>query len=247
MDEKNRVFIFDKKELALIFVFMILIAITSFAFGVKIGKSFSLQKGGISFYDKEKVDLKSIEEERMDDVTKKMMVSSREEIRPNVDKTYKKLEEEFEKINRVALEDGPQTTSNANEKIARSVSSIPSNVSVTSSETANITAANSAPNNSVNSVNSVNSNNNIAGAGMGAGKYTIQIGSYQLESDAMKFADGFRVRGYNPILSEVRIPDKGVWYRVSLGSFNNISDAKDYINKEESLFQGQDYIITEFN
>ncbi|MBF0360008.1 MAG: SPOR domain-containing protein [Oligoflexia bacterium] len=246
MDEKNRVFIFDKKELALIFIFMILIAVTCFAFGVKIGKSFSLQKGGVVHVDKERVDLKSVEEEKMDDVTKKMMVSSREGVKPNVDKTYKKLEEEFEKINRTSMDDTPQdlSTQQSTQQSANNIASTSNVVDV-----ANKSATASVASRSPSSVASTTLANTSAAANTAGstGKFTIQIGSYQLESDAIKFADGFRIRGYSPIISEVRIPEKGVWYRVSIGSFNNISDAKDYISKEESLFGGQDYVITEFN
>ncbi len=77
------------------------------------------------------------------------------------------------------------------------------------------------------------------------GRFTIQLGSYKLQEDAMNFADGFKIRGYNPIVREVIIPEKGTWYRVSLGNFDSMSDARDYIRKEESLFHGQDYVITE--
>jgi cell division protein FtsN len=78
-----------------------------------------------------------------------------------------------------------------------------------------------------------------------AGKYTIQLGSYNKLDEAKLFAEGFTVRGYNPIINEVKISGKGVWYRVSLGLFNTVEEAKKYIREEQSLFAGQDHIITE--
>ena len=75
-------------------------------------------------------------------------------------------------------------------------------------------------------------------------KYTIQLGAYQSNEDAIRFADGFRVRGYNPIISEIKVKNDRR-YRVGLGIFDNVLEAKSYIEKEESLFQGQDYIIAE--
>lgn len=78
-----------------------------------------------------------------------------------------------------------------------------------------------------------------------AGKFTIQLGSYNNLDEAKQFAEGFTVRGYNPIINEVRISGKGVWYRVSLGLFNSVDEAKKYIRDEQSLFSGQDHIITE--
>jgi cell division protein FtsN len=78
-----------------------------------------------------------------------------------------------------------------------------------------------------------------------AGKYTIQLGSYSTVEEAKQFAEGFTVRGYSPIINEVKIQGKGNWYRVSLGLFNSVEDAKAYIKTENSLFSGQDHIITE--
>lgn len=78
-----------------------------------------------------------------------------------------------------------------------------------------------------------------------AGKYTIQLGSYNTVEEAKQFAEGFTVRGYNPIINEVKIEGKGTWYRVSLGAFETVEAAKLYIREEKSLFAGQDHVITE--
>jgi cell division protein FtsN len=78
-----------------------------------------------------------------------------------------------------------------------------------------------------------------------AGKFTIQLGSYNTMDEAKQFAEGFTVRGYSPIINEVKIPGKGNWYRVSLGLFNTVDEAKSYIKAEQTLFSGQDHIITE--
>ncbi len=77
------------------------------------------------------------------------------------------------------------------------------------------------------------------------GRYTIQLGSYNTVEEAKQFAEGFTVRGYNPIINEVKIDGKGNWYRVSLGLFKTVEEAKTYIRNEQSLFSGQDHIITE--
>lgn len=78
-----------------------------------------------------------------------------------------------------------------------------------------------------------------------SGRYTIQLGSYNTIEEAKSFAEGFTVRGYNPIINEVKIPGKGNWFRVSLGLFNTVQEAKTYIKNEQSLFSGQDHVITE--
>lgn len=78
-----------------------------------------------------------------------------------------------------------------------------------------------------------------------AGKFTIQLGSYPSIEEAKQFAEGFTVRGYSPIINETTIDEKGTWYRVSLGLFVSVEEAKVYIKNEQSLFSGQDYVITE--
>lgn len=77
------------------------------------------------------------------------------------------------------------------------------------------------------------------------GKYTIQLGSYNTVEEAKQFAEGFTVRGYSPIINEVKIDGKGTWYRVSLGLFNTVEEAKAYIKQEQSLFSGQEHVISE--
>jgi cell division protein FtsN len=77
------------------------------------------------------------------------------------------------------------------------------------------------------------------------GKFTIQLGSYNTVDEAKQFAEGFTVRGYSPIINEVKIEGKGTWYRVSLGLFNSVDEAKAYIKQEQSLFSSQEYVISE--
>ncbi|MBA2404246.1 MAG: SPOR domain-containing protein [Bdellovibrionales bacterium] len=78
-----------------------------------------------------------------------------------------------------------------------------------------------------------------------SGKFTIQLGSYPSVEEAKQFAEGFTVRGYSPIINETTINGKGTWYRVSLGLFGSVEEAKTYVKNEQSLFSGQDYVITE--
>src|SRR5690606_30288969 len=78
-----------------------------------------------------------------------------------------------------------------------------------------------------------------------AGKYTIQLGSYATIEAAIRFAEGFTVRGYCRILSEVVMPGKGRWYIASLGLFDTVEEAKTYIRQEHSPFSGQDHVISE--
>lgn len=91
----------------------------------------------------------------------------------------------------------------------------------------------------------LNSSTPVAPNSSTLGKFTIQLGSYNTVEEAKQFAEGFTVRGYSPIINEVKIEGKGNWYRVSLGMFGSVDEAKAYIKAEQSLFSGQDHIITE--
>ena len=68
MDENTKLYVFSKREVALIFLFMFLIALTSFVFGVKVGKSYSFDQSGLSPVDRQKVDLLSGQEELVNEV-----------------------------------------------------------------------------------------------------------------------------------------------------------------------------------
>ncbi|MFN8369470.1 MAG: hypothetical protein U0T83_02465, partial [Bacteriovoracaceae bacterium] len=72
MDEKTKLLVFEKKEVFLIFVFVILVAITSFTIGIRIGKNFALKQSGITPADVKNVaHLKSTEEEALESLTHK--------------------------------------------------------------------------------------------------------------------------------------------------------------------------------
>ena len=71
MEDNSKYFVFAKKEVALVFLFMILIAVTSFIFGVKVGKQFSFEASGLTEEDRAKVELLSREEESVNDLVER--------------------------------------------------------------------------------------------------------------------------------------------------------------------------------
>ncbi|MBY0415954.1 MAG: SPOR domain-containing protein [Bdellovibrionales bacterium] len=205
MDSKTKLYVFAKKEVALIFVFMILIAVTSFVLGVKIGKNYSMEMAGITPDDQKKVvELLSNKEEELKNI-KANPESSTVESSEIEHKLQEKISEEFGG-------DKPQVS--AHGEVA---SESHGNMSVAPKESASKDAL--------------------------SGKYTIQLGSHRTLKEAEGFAEGFRARGYNPIITQIEIKGKGTWYRVSLEAFNTEDEARAYIKREKSLFVGQDYNI----
>lgn len=233
MDEKTKLYVFSKREVALIFLFMFLIALTSFVFGVKIGKSYSYGESGLAPVDRERVDLMSGQEEAVNEVLdeSKQESSSGESAMkaPDMEDLNKKLEQHIQD------ETSGKQAKPQMEAAEPKKKTPPAHVSNQMVEPAPGVA-----------VPKAEGERAATSQDKYSGKYTIQLGSHRSLDEAEAFAEGFRVRGYNPIVNEVEIPGRGVWYRVSLGAFDSITDAKEYVKKENSLFQGQEYVFVRF-
>ena len=200
MEENSKVVVFEKKEIALILLFVVVLIVTSFTLGIRLGKKLGpqLSTSTTSLSDEKPLNLRStLEEDAEVSVIKERELSDEEKLKRLMDESKSRLNNELNKFK----EDDVSPQENA-----------PQATAVSSPM---------------------------------AGKFTIQLGSYNTVDEARQFAEGFTVRGYSPILNEVVIPGKGKWYRVSLGLFDSAEEAKSYIRQEQSLFAGQDHIITE--
>lgn len=205
MEDNAKVFVFEKKEIFLIFVFVVIMSVTCFTLGVNLGKKLALDKSGVTVEDMKTVEMKSSQEEDVEATMDAPQLSDEEKLQKLMEESKEKLNTELQQFS--AQDPKAETTETAAPAVQPK-----SEVSVANAQT---------------------------------GKYTIQLGSYATMDEAKQFAEGFTVRGYNPILNEVIIPEKGTWYRVSLGLFGTVAEAKEYVKKEASLFQGQDYVISE--
>ncbi len=201
MEENNRVIVFEKKEIILILIFVLVLLVTSFTLGIRFGK--------------------------------KLGADINPEMKKEVPTTEVVLESPAEEEANKALSESQSTSDE--EKLLKlteqSKEELSKELSKFSEEKMENTGAITDP--------TMKTDNSMVG------KFTVQLGSYNTADEAKQFAEGFTVRGYSPIINEVRIPEKGVWYRVSLGIFQSVDEAKNYIKAEQSLFQGQDYVIKE--
>lgn len=238
MDENTKLYVFSKREVALIFLFMFLIAITSFIFGVKVGKSYSFDQSDLTPMDRQKVDLLSGQEELVNDVveeTTQPATTAPEAQDTNLRDLNKKLEEHIkEETDGAGKRFDLQKLEEENEAAKKALME---------KEQARNQMIEPVPGTVVSQENGAKSSLKDKFSG----KYTIQLGSHRSLDEAEEFAEGFKVRGYNPIINEVELPSRGIWYRVSLGVFETITEAKDYVKKERSLFQGQDYVFVRFD
>ncbi|MBT3586141.1 MAG: SPOR domain-containing protein [Halobacteriovoraceae bacterium] len=234
MDEKAKLFVFAKKEVFLIFLFMLLIATTSFVFGVKVGKKFSFQREGFTTEDREKVDLLSGQEEKVhkqmeeDRPGEKTPQELQQEMHDNL---RKKIEREFTQEEAAAAAETQKKNEIIPAKAIEPVAKIenPKKIVIPVTES---TPENAPPSSTRDKY---------------SGKYTIQLSSHRTLNEAEEFAKAFKIRGYNPIINEVEVKSRGTWYRVSLGVFANLAETKEYVLKEKELFMGQDYVFIQFD
>lgn len=222
MEDSNKLFVFEKKEVILIFIFIVLIAVISFTLGVRIGKQLSLKQDNYTAADKANINLKSMEEEYVDTVVTDNGASSFEKA---VD------ESNTQKVN------GKEVTDTMETRLREEMEKL-----------ANENIIIDKPRPDEKSTVVVNSKNKVAEnldkpKNKYTGKYTIQLFSHQSQEMAQDFADGFILKGYDVIINEVVIPGKGKWYRVGIGLFDNVNSAKDYLDKEKKLFQQNKYLI----
>jgi septal ring-binding cell division protein DamX len=199
MEQNPRVFVFEKKEIFLIFVFVLIMSVTCFTLGVNLGKKLALEKSGVTPANVKALEMKSVEEEFADQVMAEDKLSDEEKIELLKKEMKDKLDNELQSISQ---EEVP----------AASVST---------------TGTSATP-----------ANPNI-------GKFSIQLGSFNNMQDAKQFAEGFTARGYEAIIYETQLADKGTWFRVIIGIFETAGEARDYIKKEASLFQDQDHVVIE--
>ena len=71
-ENKNKLFVFDKKEVFLIFIFLILIAITAFTVGVRVGKNLLLKSEGHTSEEISKLDIKTEREEEIENMMREV-------------------------------------------------------------------------------------------------------------------------------------------------------------------------------
>jgi len=249
MNDKSNFYVFERKEVFLVILFVILVAITSFLFGLKIGSGYSFQNSGNTGSDLQeittktnKVDFTSTEEEKVEKLVKKEEKKQREDVNQEIEKSLKqKMIEEFSNENKKFSDKVPSMDSpSGNNRMDTANSDTSQQQSINSKPTAKVEKVDMAQDSS-NQVNEDNSQDSFQG------KYTIQLSSFQTLNEAKEFAEGFKVLGYNPIINEKDIPGRGNWFRVSIGVFDSLVETKNYILKNKSLFAERDYVLTKFD
>ena len=75
------------------------------------------------------------------------------------------------------------------------------------------------------------------------GDYTLQVVSYQNPTDANVFAQGLRDKGHEAFVVTAEIPDRGRWWRVRIGPFDNMREAESYRASFEATEHMNTYVV----
>ena len=59
----------------------------------------------------------------------------------------------------------------------------------------------------------------------------MQVASFRSKSIAENEAGKYRNKGYNSFVEQAEIPGRGLWYRIRVGDFSSIDEAKNFISK----------------
>ena len=238
MNDKSNFYVFEKKEVLLVILFVILVSVTSFLFGLKIGSSYSFEATGNTQTEKDllgsetkPVEFISKEEEMVKELVKEEKDTEKNINQEIQDSLKSKIMNEFSDQNKKFLDQSKNTeTPTKQEEAPKEYESQVKEETVTNTPEIDATVREAALKNDSFS-----------------GKYTIQLGSYRTISEAKEFAEGFKVLGYSPVINEVEIQGRGNWFRVSLGVFENLAGAKEYILENKSLFAERDYVFIQFD
>lgn len=208
MGTRKKILIFDKVEIFLLLLFIIVLTTVSFTLGLRVGKKITYQKDGFMEEDREKVVLKSVEEESVEKMVNERTISKEKsedqfyyhELKRELDKLDKK-ESERKKADRM-----PQSLNMkmGTHGVAKSALTRESSKKIKIKKET---------------------------------KYTVQLGVFSNREDAQKFSNGFSVRGHDPIIKVLNSRNR-MTYRVSLGEFTTDDQALRYTQEEQALFSG---------
>jgi hypothetical protein len=79
------------------------------------------------------------------------------------------------------------------------------------------------------------------------GGYTVQIASFRKEDEALELAKSLRAKGIPAFVRQARIKGKGTWYRVRVGEFKTLEEARSYGQYLKEHERGFEFLFVTIN
>jgi cell division septation protein DedD len=76
------------------------------------------------------------------------------------------------------------------------------------------------------------------------GRFTVNVGSFKERVKAERLMNELKEKGYKVFVAEAIIPQKGTWYRVSVGRFPSLKEAQAFARAVKEK-EGIDYFVRE--
>jgi cell division protein FtsN len=76
------------------------------------------------------------------------------------------------------------------------------------------------------------------------GRFTVNVGSFKERVKAERLMNELKDKGYKAFVAEATIPQKGTWYRVSVGRFPSRKEAQTFAQEVKEK-EGIDYFVRE--
>ncbi len=74
--------------------------------------------------------------------------------------------------------------------------------------------------------------------------YSLQVASFRSPQEAQKYVRFLSRKGYEAFVRKVNLPQKGQWYRVYIGRFSNLKQAKNFGQQLQQKEKIKTYYIT---
>ncbi len=220
MDQKPRLFIYERKEMGVLIVLGSVIAAFAFTLGVHLGKKVG------------PLPTQATPSEAQMVLTKPDPVPNRQELSEQAKGAQQAADESLNQ----ALHDEVARTGirlDSPRQLALPEKPVTKNAGATTPATAT-----SGPN--VSGLHAISAANRRAPHG----KFTLQVGSYPKLEEAKDQTDALDALGLEPYLRETLIKGKGSWYRVFLGGFDTQEAAKEAGERFQSQHVIDSFVIS---
>jgi cell division septation protein DedD len=229
MEQKQRLFIYDRREVVTLVALGLMVAAFAFTLGVHLGKRVIAHSGNnAELTDASQIptmqdsvpnkqELKEQSKDAQDAADQELSRSLKEEVTQSGVKL--KASRQVELPTKTKSKEGGATTLNAPDKTdVQSLQKL--------GKTLNPEADQKLPEKTLSEP---------------SGKYTLQVGSYPTEEEAKERVDSLREHGLNPFLRQAEVKGLGLRYRLFVGGFASREEAE----KSGKQYQAQ-HVINSF-